>query len=104
MVVQYPHTLHAVSTSSSLDGNGDWTENTHTTVEQPCRAEANSKGDTVKTVDGESANYDWDVFLPSSASDVVPGTHVELRNGETAFSTGIVKRFVRGQFNCRLWL
>lgn len=105
MVKQYPHILKTtVITGSTQDGNGNWTGGTPTEVQTPCRFEPNEKSGFIKADDGSQIVYDGIVYLPLPATEIAPGTQVEVLNGATVLSNGSVKRFSSAQLNARVWL
>ncbi|MBW6491951.1 MAG: hypothetical protein K0B15_12240 [Lentimicrobium sp.] len=121
MVTQYPHELvqYIIPESVINPATGDYyTDNTVNQVVNisSCRAEANSEGRKFSNEDGEAYIYQFTVYLPSSVADIAAGTTVQILQkkrwveggtvyyvNQTLFS-GAVKRFSRGQLNCRLWV
>lgn len=105
MVTQYPHILKTkVINGSTQDSNGDWTGGTETDVETACRFEPNSKNGFIKADDGSQVVYDGIVYLPLPATEIAPGTTVEVTSGAIVLSKDTVKRFSAGQLNAKVWL
>jgi hypothetical protein len=102
---QYPHKITFTTvTGSTLNGSGDWTAGSETTVTKDCRAEINSKNGLIVTPGGTQIKYDWTVYM-AIGSKIKPGTQVEVKdsNNEVLCKT-TVKQFSQGQLNQRIWL
>lgn len=108
MVGQYPHNLIVVdipdSTFDEETGNYIPADPLGVLPFSPCRAEANSEGRKFSNADGEAYIYQFTVYLPSTAGNITAGTNVKIQDDETEIFSGTVKRFLRGQINCRLWV
>lgn len=107
MVVQYPHTASFVTpgTDATQDANGNWVPGSdEVTTTLKCRAESASNNGYIASTDGTKIDYSWIVYLPLGANAVKVGTNVTVTWGAETILTDTVKRFSRGQLNCRLWL
>jgi hypothetical protein len=105
MIEQYPHTLTAtISGSSVQDANGNWQTTGPTTVVTTCRAEPNTGGGKIKSADGTVIDYAWTVFMPLPMEKIPHGTVIEVVHGAEVLLKDAVKRFSRGQLNARIWL
>ena len=102
MVKQYPHKItYATVAESSQDGQGNWVAGGES---EECwfmaRAEANSKGQMISSLNGTQIVFDWLLHAPLSTPDLVEGTSLS----GSPIGTATVKRFVRGMFNVRIWV
>ncbi len=106
MVIQYPHILKSTSVNAgTIDDNGDYVPGTgNTETEQPCRAESSDGNGYLNMPDGKRTDYSWIVYLPQDAARVLTGTKAVVMDGLETILTDTVKRFSRGQLNCRIWL
>lgn len=107
MVVQYPHkaTFTISGSEATQDSNGDWqagTPDIETTVD--CRAESASNNGYIASVDSVKIDYSWIVYLPLNTAMIKVGTSVSVINDTEEILKDTVKRFSRGQLNCRVWL
>jgi len=105
MVKQYPHQLKVFNTpDATQDENGNFSNSVPTLMQTvECRAEVNGGG-KFTTVDGEAYSFQFAVFMPLSSPDLAVGGFVQIKSGESELFSGEVKRFSRGQLNCRLWV
>lgn len=108
MVAQYPYKLELSNLSGEpqRDENGDYVEATESFTEiGNCRDEAGAPGQFTTTTDGQQISFSWIVYLPKTAPDIAYGKTVRVTDGNgNVRAYGTVKRFYRGQLNCRLWL
>lgn len=107
MVIQYPHTItiRTKAADATQDGSGNWipgADGSETML--PCRAESSTGSGYISGVEGQQINYSWVVYFPSGAPLIKTGTSVTVMNGSEIVLTDTVKRFSRGQLNCRAWL
>jgi len=107
MVAQYPHMITGqtigIQTQPVLNANGDYVipaPSGNTTFASLCRARPNGEGKRVVSEDGQTLEFSYLIYLPTSANDFIPGTSITV----TGIYNGIVKRFFRGQLNCMLWV
>lgn len=107
MVAQYRYTLEMgyIAETPERDEDGNYTEGRQLwKCLGRCRDEAATKGDFTTTTDGEKVSFSWIVYAPLSTPDILFGKTVRVTDGETVRAIGTVKRFYRGQLNCRIWL
>jgi hypothetical protein len=107
MVVQYPHTLIATTTiqPTGQDQNGDWTPGEFIESDPiECRAESATGNGYIAGADGTRIDYSWIVYMPLSTDILQTGTSVTIKDGENIICTDTIKRFSKGQMNCRAWL
>lgn len=105
MVNQYPHTLkYTTVTGNSLDGSGNWSAGSSSTVEKACRYEPESGSVFVTAENGEQIKVTGIVYMPLPAVTIQPGTQVEILEGVTSLLKNTVKRHNAGQLNQRVWL
>lgn len=107
MIVQYPDTLkiNTVGTSSFNSSTGNYTSGTAAAeVEQTCRAESSDGNGYITGSDGKRIDFGWIVYMPLSAPKIAIGSKVSVYKGAELILTDTVKRFSRGQLNCRVWL
>lgn len=112
-IFQHPHTI-TLQTSEELtepyqDQNGDWVvpePGDLKTVNQECRAEANSQDNKVSTKDGTKIDFSFMVYLPKDCVEFNYGQKVTIKDNlsNEVIGEADVKRFFRGQMNCRLWV
>lgn len=107
-MTQYPYTLEIgiVSTTPTRDENGDYTEGQMQwqTVGK-CRDEAASRGDFTTTTDGQRVSFSWMVYAPPGTPEIAYEKTVRVTDQHGNIrAAGTVKRFYRGQMNCRIWL
>ena len=101
MVIQYPDLIElSWSDAPTQDGDGNWMEGEKSLASLSCRAEPNGEGKTVTSVDGQVVQYQFTIYMPTPDTDIPAGSIVDLNGKEI----GEVKRFVKGQFNSRLWV
>ena len=107
MVVQYIHTLTAsIQAAGTTDNSGDYipSSSSPATVTQSCRAESSDGSGYITGSDGKRVDFGWIVYMPLEATKLPIGTAVTIVNGSELVCKDTVKRFSRGQFNCRAWL
>ncbi|MFN3341899.1 MAG: hypothetical protein ACK40M_04335 [Flavobacteriales bacterium] len=105
MVKQYPHIITITSKTGTRDDEGNWEQSgTTTIVSLKCRFEANAKGAMIVKEDGTQVVFSGIVFLPRVATELKPGSAVEVVNGSTVLSKARILRFSNGQLNARIWL
>ncbi|MDO6389000.1 hypothetical protein Q4E40_02590 [Pontibacter sp. BT731] len=107
MIKQHPHTLQYIAegTPAYQDGEGYWEPGEPGSLEViKCRAEANSKGELVKTADGAQVSFRFTVYLPKGTASIPYGTEVKIFAGGELLAEEQVKNFHPGQLNCRLWV
>lgn len=112
MVTQYPHTATMVTpgTEATQDADGNWQPGTpDVTTTASCRAESSTGDGYISGVDGNKIGYTWIVYLPSGTQKVKVGTSIVvvgpgIEGGTETILEDTVKRFSRGQLNCRIWL
>lgn len=104
MYEQYPHTIYleiAGEPTSNEDGYLEPTEPAQLISE--CRAEPNSKGQSVASGDGSVIIPSSIVYLPFTELIIPFGTKGTLVKGGRSENI-VVKRFEPGTFNSRIWL
>lgn len=107
MVKQYPHILYKkVSIQGTRDTNGDWIAGSDTWEKVGyCREEPNYKSQLVHNENGSKYVFEWVIYLPKKTKTLKEGDEVKvLDNQENKLLQKSVKRFSRGQLNCRIWL
>lgn len=104
-MVRYPHTLEvSYREEGSFNEAGDYTVGTAVSVSIEGRAEANGKGNLVRLEDGSQIVYDW-MFYAEHMDDRIPyNADAELKEGDTSFWTGNVKRMAKRQRGTQIWL
>lgn len=106
MVTQYPHTLTAVFTTDAepayQDALGNWVipSGTEEVAVFECRAEANDSGREIRGVDGTLVKFGYIIYMPLTEYNFAYGQDVDI----VGMTTGTVKKFHRGQLNCRIWI
>lgn len=105
MVVQYPHMLVVTeSAPSGQDGNGNWTQGATSTTTYQCRAEYLRGGGFQKSADGTVSDFNWLVYMPLMDGLIKIGSQVIVTDNGVEIITGVVKRFLKAQFNVRVWI
>lgn len=107
MISQYPHIISIASkaTDATQDSNGNWIPGAAgSTTTLSCRAESASGNGYITGVDGAQINYSWIVYFPQTIPAIKTGASVTVMNGSESVCSDTVKRFSRGQLNCRVWL
>lgn len=107
MVTQYPHiiSIQSKATDATQDGNGNWIPGSDgPTTTLSCRAESASGNGYIVGIEGQVINYSWIVYFPQSVPAIKTGSSVTVMNGTEVVCSDTVKRFSRGQLNCRAWL
>lgn len=70
----------------------------------PCRAEVNSKGQTVPSEDGQNVNFGFIVYMPTGYATIPQGKSIEIYRGAELIAEGTVKRFFRSQLTVKAWV
>ncbi|WP_392436463.1 hypothetical protein ACF3N7_05365 [Cruoricaptor ignavus] len=107
VVQQYPYTLEVseIDGENHRDENGDYTEGIEAFLEiGKCRDEAGSPGQYTITEDGQKVSFSWIVYAPLNTPEIEGGRIVRVVSAGKVRAMGVVKRFYRGQLNCRIWL
>jgi len=107
MVIQYPHiaTITIPGVEATQDANGNWIAGTEgSTFAQMCRAESSSGNGYINGADGTKIEYSWIIYFPTGITLIKVGSKVTVINGTEEVLTDTVKRFSRGQLNCRIWV
>lgn len=108
MVKQYPYKLFLSTFSGQpeRDADGNYVKGTENFTEiGKCRDEAGSPGQFTTTADGQKVEFSWIVYAPKDSPDIPYGKTVKVEDeAGNIRALGTVKRFYRGQLNCRLWL
>jgi hypothetical protein len=105
--VQYPHLLYAsVVAESTRDANGDYVPSEAEESEEglECRAVSSTGNGYITGADGSHIDYSWIVYMPQSTPVLQVGTQVRIERPDDTDVVDTVKRFSRGQMNCRAWL
>lgn len=106
MVKQYPHILRLMEGAESTYDEVTGIHTSGTLQEgadsYPCREEPNSYGRRIG-IDGQLVDYSSMVFLPLDSPDLIPGVKFRVYQGDSIRFQGEVKRFSRGQLNCKVW-
>jgi len=105
MVVQYPHIM-TVTTINGVgrDENGDYLgPNGSSSMTLNCRAESSDSDGFISGVDGEKIKFNWIVYMNRDAPTMQIGALVSILVSGILINETI-KRFSRGQLNCRVWL
>ncbi len=104
-MVRYPHTL-----AISWTGEGSFNEDTgnydpgeSVSLTLKGRAEANGKGNLIRTEDGAQIVYDWTFYFEPITENIPFGAAATLTH-ETGTYNGTVKRADVAQVSARLWL
>lgn len=101
---RYPHTLNVKWTDDgSYDSDGDYVIGTSQEIDIEGRAEANGKGNLVRTEDGGQVVYAWDFFFEPISEDIPFGADATLTH-ETGTWNGKVQRVAVNQRGARAWL
>jgi hypothetical protein len=106
MVEQYPDTaIVTIVYGSTTLQNGDIIPGSTSEKTFKCRQEPAGKGGFIIAADGTQIAFSSTVYAGVNTSEVTEGARVQITNraGETVL-IGTVKRFSRGQLNCRLWV
>lgn len=109
VVKQYPHYLfiEAPVEESVQDENGDWSEETSSSVfVGMCREETNGRGNEVQ-VGGLFYKYSSLIQMPKDTQHIREGATVFIANDQSGLDVrikGTVLKFDSGQLHSRLWL
>lgn len=106
MVEQYPDTATVTSASEATTlPNGDIVPGEPVTSTFKCRQEPAGKSGFIIAADGTQIAFSSNVYAGKGTVEVIEGSEISIINkvGESVLS-GTVKRFSRGQLNCRLWV
>lgn len=104
-MVRYPHTL-AVSWQTDggfNDDTGNYEPGESETLTIGGRAEANGKGNLIRTEDGAQIVYDWTFYFEPIEKEIPFGAEATLTH-DTGVYKGTVKRADVAQVSARLWL
>lgn len=98
-------TIESKAADATQDENGNWIAggNAVTTI-IPCRAESASANGYITGVEGQQINYSWILYAPQTIPAVKVGANVTVTSAGESVCSDTVKRFSRGQLNCRVWL
>ncbi len=104
-MVRYPHILEVSwKTETTFDATGLPIEGTAVSHDIEGRAEANGKGNLVRTEDGAQIVYDWTYFCDRQAFEAPFGAEATLKEDGTAVWSGTVKRHANWQKGTQIWL
>lgn len=108
MVDRFPHTVSVFVSGNTpvRDSNGDWLPN------QPLlsfivkgRAESSTGNGYITDVDGKQISYSWVIYFGNTSMSNIPtGSTIFVDTSSNNVLTGTVKRFSKGQLNCRAWV
>lgn len=106
MVIQYPHTVSVLNRQDPVQdtATGKFTVPTPEEFTSACRAEPNGKGLTIRGADGEETTFEFIVFMPLTAVNLLFGSKVTLTLDDGSIYNLTLKRQHNGQLNSRLWV
>lgn len=110
MITQYPHFLFVKVTAEAVqDENGNWTEASEQWMfNTVCRQQANGKGSSINTIDGQTIVFSSTIHMPLTAIRVNEGMEVLVTESDSVSGVirarGKVLKFDAGQLHCRLWV
>jgi len=103
-MVRYPHTLTVEwDTTGDFNASGHWEPGTAVSHDIEGRAEANGKGNLVRTDDGAQIVYDWSFYTGTITIDIPHGAEATLVHN-TGTWEGTVKRAAVNQKGVQIWL
>lgn len=103
-MVRHPHTLVLSWKEEGTFSGGDYSPGTAASQTIEGRAEANGKGNLIRTEDGAQIVYDWTFHCRPADFDAPFGADAELKQGSATFWKGKLKRQANAQKHTRIWL
>ena len=111
MISQYPHTIKFfIPAESTRDANGDWVIPATPPTELVKKGRAELKhSSSVSTAyihgeDGVQLQYQCIIYLPLPVPILLPGTQVQVWDGNRLIAESNIKQFSKGQLNARVWI
>jgi len=100
---RYPHTLAVSWTEEGTFVDGEYTPGDAKELTLEGRAEANGRGNLIRTDDGAQIVYAWVFYLTPTDENIPMGAEATLTH-ETGTWSGTVKRLGVNQRGAQIWL
>ncbi len=100
-MVRYPDTLVLTYQEDGTFSSGNYTAGDEVIETIKGRAEANGKGDLIRTEDGAQIIYDYMFYCDKQDFTAPFGSNANLNSGQW---TGTVKRHANHQTTAQIWL